>query len=213
MPHGIRATVRFATPDVCPVVELSTAVDAAIESVDATVCVDGAAGVTEFSMPADADPAVDADVTPVFSHGSTRRYRYTHDGGVTCPCECLGRFGCPVARYAARNGALTLAFHAADYDQLRAVVADLRDRFPDVDVRRLIRSPAPVERSADAAVVDRGKLTDRQREVLTTAYEMGYFERPRRANATEVAAALDIAPSTFREHLSVAETKVFEDLL
>ncbi len=61
--------------------------------------------------------------------------------------------------------------------------------------------------------MDRGRLTARQREVLETAFEMGYFERPRRANATEVAAELGIGPSTFREHVSAAETKLLEDVL
>lgn len=42
---------------------------------------------------------------------------------------------------------------------------------------------------------------------------MGYFERPRRANATEVADVLDINPSTFSEHLAAAESKLIEDVL
>ena len=61
--------------------------------------------------------------------------------------------------------------------------------------------------------VDRGRLTDRQREVLQTAYDMGYFDHPKRANASEVAAALDISPSTFTEHLAVAQQKILEAIL
>ena len=61
--------------------------------------------------------------------------------------------------------------------------------------------------------VNRGKLTDRQREVLQTAYKMGYFERPKRANATEIAAELDISQSTFTEHLVTAQRKILEDVL
>jgi predicted DNA binding protein len=49
--------------------------------------------------------------------------------------------------------------------------------------------------------------------VLETAHEMGYFERPRRANGTEVAAALDIDPSTFSEHLAAAQRKLLRDVL
>ena len=65
----------------------------------------------------------------------------------------------------------------------------------------------------DVVFVDRGKLTDRQHEVLRTAYDMGYFERPRGANATEVAASLDINPSTFTEHLLSAQRKLLGDVL
>ena len=55
-------------------------------------------------------------------------------------------------------------------------------------------------------------LTDPQREALRTAYEMGYFEYPRDANASEVAAALDIQRSTFTEHLNAAQSKLLDEL-
>ncbi|ESP89953.1 helix-turn-helix domain-containing protein [Candidatus Halobonum tyrrellensis] len=211
MASGIRATVEFDDADVCPLAGLSAAAGTTIDSVTANVCpTDDAESVTEFSLDADHDPAI--DVTPVFSGGPTRRYRLVHDEGVTCPCECLGSSGCPVARYTAREGSLTLVFHAADYDELREVVADLRERFPGMDIKRFVRSPG-ADGSRDGVFVDRGKLTPRQLEVLETAYEMGYFERPRRANATEVAAALDISASTFGEHLAAAETKLLGDVL
>ena len=208
MSEGIRATIEFATP-VCPLADLSASEAATIDSVTATVG-GRAECVTEFSMDAACDP--EPPISLVFSHGSTHRYRFTHDDGVDCPCECLGRFGCPVARYVVRNGATTLGFYAADYDQLRRVIGALRERFPSMNIKRLIRSPAG-EQPRDSVFVDRGKLTARQLEVLETAYEMGYFERPRRANATEVAAALDINPSTFSEHLAAAETKILADVL
>ena len=42
---------------------------------------------------------------------------------------------------------------------------------------------------------------------------MGYFEYPRESNASEVAAALDIEPSTFTQHLNAAQTKLLDELL
>lgn len=44
-------------------------------------------------------------------------------------------------------------------------------------------------------------LSDRQQEVLKTAYLSGYFETPRKQNATEIADSLDIAQPTFSTHL------------
>jgi hypothetical protein len=49
--------------------------------------------------------------------------------------------------------------------------------------------------------------------VLETAHEMGYFEHPKRANATEVAEALGINGSTFAEHVSTAQSKILESIL
>jgi predicted DNA binding protein len=211
MPSGIRAEVEFDTADICPIVELSAAAETTIDSVSTNVCPpDCTESVTEFSVDSDGD--FEVDVTPIFSHGSSDRYRRTHDDGVDCPCECLGRFGCPVARYVARDGTLTIVFHAADYDRLQEIIGELRGEFPEVDVRRFVQSPAG-EQAEDSVFVDRSKLTHRQLEILETAYEEGYFDRPRRSNATEIAAELGINPSTFREHLTAAESKILEDLL
>lgn len=55
-------------------------------------------------------------------------------------------------------------------------------------------------------------LTDRQHEVLTAAYELGYYERPRRASQEEVAAELGLAPSTVGEHLRKGERRLVADL-
>lgn len=48
-------------------------------------------------------------------------------------------------------------------------------------------------------------LTERQREVVRTAFEMGYYEVPRAASTDEVAAELDLDASTVTEHLQRAE--------
>jgi hypothetical protein len=48
-------------------------------------------------------------------------------------------------------------------------------------------------------------LTDRQRKVLTTAYDMGYYEVPREVTTDDVAANLDVDSSTVTEHLQRAE--------
>lgn len=211
MPDGIRATVEFTTPDICPIVELSEGAGTTIDSVNANVCPsERLATVVEFSIDTNCD--FDADITPIFSHGSTDRYRLTLGEETNCPCECLAGFGCPVARYTAEDGTLTLVFYATDYDQLQEVIAELRDRFPDIDIKRFVQSPVG-ERTRDGVFVDRGKLTHRQLETLKTAYEKGYFDRPRQSNATEIAAELGINPSTFREHLSAAESKILEDFL
>jgi predicted DNA binding protein len=107
---------------------------------------------------------------------------------------------------------LTIVFHATDYDQLRGIIGELRDQFPGVDINRFVQSPSG-EQAEDNVFVNRSRLTHRQLEILETAYQRGYFDRPRQSNATEIAAELDINPSTFREHLTAAESKILEDLL
>jgi hypothetical protein len=53
-------------------------------------------------------------------------------------------------------------------------------------------------------------LTDRQHEALRVAYEMGYFEIPRRASLDDVAAELDITASSLSERLRRAQTHLVE---
>lgn len=48
-------------------------------------------------------------------------------------------------------------------------------------------------------------LTDRQQEVIRTAFEMGYYEVPRSVSTGDVAGELDLDPSTVAEHLQRAE--------
>lgn len=213
MGAGIRATVSFTGEGVCPIADLSREYDTTVDSVVTNVwAADGADCVTEFSMATDYDPNPDEEFEAVFTHGKTRRYRYTHDGETNCPCECIGSFGCPILRYDARSGDLTIVFHATDYEQLRELVAELRDRFDGMNIERLVRSPEG-DQPGDSVLIDRSKLTSRQLEVLETAYEKGYFERPRQSNATEIADELDINPSTLSEHLAAAQSKILEDLL
>ncbi|SEP99285.1 PAS domain S-box protein [Natrinema salaciae] len=55
-------------------------------------------------------------------------------------------------------------------------------------------------------------FTDRQREVVQTAYHGGFFEWPRRANGEEIAASLDISSPAFHKHVRSAERKLFAAL-
>ncbi len=55
-------------------------------------------------------------------------------------------------------------------------------------------------------------LTPREREVLETAVDLGYYRNPRAANYDELASALGCATGTVGEHLRNAETKVMAAL-
>jgi len=54
-------------------------------------------------------------------------------------------------------------------------------------------------------------LTDRQHEALRTAYELGYFDIPRRASLEDVATELDLAASSVSERLRRAQTRLIEE--
>ena len=212
MSEGIRATVEFPARAPCPIAGVSAETESVVDGVWTSVSATGSSPTVSEFIVESPEPPERPDLRHVLSLGGRHLLRLDHGGEETCPCECLGEFGCAVQRYVARTGTLRLVFNTADYEELQGAVGALRDRFPAVDVRRLVRSP-DVEGAPDVAFVDRGRLTERQLEVLQTAHSMGYFDRPRGSNAEAVSAELDIDPSTFAEHLAAAQSKLLEDIL
>jgi len=56
-------------------------------------------------------------------------------------------------------------------------------------------------------------LTERQREVLEVAVEVGYYETPRQATHEDVADRVGCSPATAGEHLQKVERAVFGALV
>lgn len=57
------------------------------------------------------------------------------------------------------------------------------------------------------------ELTERQREVIETAWETGYYQVPKEASSEDIADELDLDPSTVAEHLQRAERNLLGQLL
>jgi predicted DNA binding protein len=58
-----------------------------------------------------------------------------------------------------------------------------------------------------------GKLTEKQRRVLITAYKLGYYDVPRKITSAELARRLNLVKSTFSAHVRKAERRLLRDLL
>lgn len=173
-------------------------------TVDRTDVTDGTVDRTEG---AEADGQA---LDEIFADGSRSIYRYTHEA--ECPCSRVPTHGCPVRDRRADGGRLHLSFVAPDLDTLRAVTSDLRACCTTLTVRRLTRSDAG-DHDRSLLVADRSAFTTRQYEVLETAHDMGYFESPKAANSGAVADELGVSVATFIEHLSVAQTKLLDQIL
>jgi hypothetical protein len=89
---------------------------------------------------------------------------------------------------------------------------DLSDRvqeYDDAGAQVLLQTLTDYDGPADPL----DAMTQRQTDVLETAFDMGYFDVPRDATSEEVAASLDVDPSTVREHLQRAQHNLLSDLL
>ncbi|WP_123623281.1 bacterio-opsin activator domain-containing protein [Halorubrum sp. CSM-61] len=139
------------------------------------------------------------------------------DGGLV---EFVVSGSCPAYRLA-ELGALPKTVEGVDgrgrvvaeipmrYDP-SAVTGRFLDEYPDFELlakrtkeaHTAMLTPATLQQS----VLD--ELTERQREVLRTAFEMGYYEWPRDCTGQDVADELGVASATFSEHVFAAERKI-----
>lgn len=218
---GIRAEIRVGSPSDCPIAGVSEKNDAPSRSVSRTSSVRSPMVTEEVVFDSehlgeiddgDAD-GEETEMNEVFSYGSETVYRFSREKGRGCACECVEGFGFPVVDTHTRDGDLFLTFHVPDTEALKQVINRLGERYPDVEVRRLIRSETGNNEARDLVLVDRSELTRKQEEALRTAHEMGYFEHPKGANAGEVADELGISTSTFTEHLAAAQGKLMGSVL
>lgn len=92
-----------------------------------------------------------------------------------------------------------------DPESLRSTFAELPS---DVDVQ--------LERASRRMGIDSSVtsiLTDRQREAVAAAVDVGYYEVPREGRLQEVAQALDCASSTASNHLRKAEARIMSQVI
>ena len=207
---GIRVDLRVGSPGDCPVAQASAEPGSHVRDVVWTGTPTREGRITEEFVVESENALSDPNLTELFAVADRRVYRFDRPTSAGCVCKEIEQFGVPVTNVDAIDGSLALTFHVPDADAVRSIVEALQESFEDVSVRSL--APLGEASRSEFVLIDRARLTDRQQEVLERANELGYFAYPKRANAGEVAAALDIAPSTFSEHLAAAQGKLVDAL-
>jgi predicted DNA binding protein len=96
--------------------------------------------------------------------------------------------------------------------EVREFVEMLRTSFPSVELvgRRTIERSTHTRQELVQSLLE--SLTDRQREVLQTAYHAGFFEWPRASTGEEVAAMLGVTQPTVNRHIRLAQQRLFAHL-
>jgi len=100
----------------------------------------------------------------------------------------------------------TLVVDVPESVDVRNIAALVRDRFESVELTRKETRRRRSDRDLHARFV--GDLTERQLEVMQTAYYSGYFESPREMSGAAVAETLDISPTAFYQHVRTVERKL-----
>ncbi|WP_436909545.1 bacterio-opsin activator domain-containing protein [Halosimplex marinum] len=172
----------------------------------------------EFFEVRDASPATVERLTEAEPVEERLVDRHTDNGVVVCqvdePGECVATTLVDEAAFIrdlwAEEGDGRVVAEVLPSRDAGAVVDTVLEDHPSVELvaKRDRPSEGPLFLRHQVQDVLTRELTDRQLEVLVTAYRAGYFERPRETTGAEVAAGLDISPSTFSQHLRAAQRKL-----
>lgn len=114
--------------------------------------------------------------------------------------------------------ALCMAYEMGYFNQPRTSdleeVGSMLNRSPATVIQQtrravelIVEATLVANQTADA---DLNELTDRQRDVIVSAYERGYFDWPRETGQDDIAAEYGLARSTISQHLRVGLRKLIE---
>ena len=119
--------------------------------------------------------------------------------------------GAIVRRVTASPDGTSLVVDVPDSIDPRRATELVEGQFVDVTLTAKQRHERPSEHGFYATVLD--EVTDRQLEVIKTAYYSGFFQSPRRCTGQEVAESLGISPQAFYQHVRTVQRKLFETLI
>jgi len=131
--------------------------------------------------------------------------------GEHCICPAFQEVECAAEIEGFHDGALVVGVTVPRRGALRDLVAALRDRAATVHLEQVL--PLDVGDEGRELRIDAEAITEKQREAIATAVELGYYERPREADLDAVAARLDVSRSAASQRLNAAETTLIHRLV
>ena len=115
-------------------------------------------------------------------------------------------------RMSATDAGVRLTVEVPQNIDVRRFVSMLQSKYEQAELVARRQRERPIQTGQEFGTLLDDLLTERQLEVLKTAYFAGFFEWPREATGEEVAEMLDISQPTFARHVRRAERTLFESL-
>ena len=103
-----------------------------------------------------------------------------------------------------------LVIDIPDSIDVRTITQLVRETVSTVELRSKQTLDQSIEHDLYSKFLE--KLTERQLEVIQTAYYSGFFESPRESTGEDVAETLGISPPAFYRHSRTVQRKLFETL-
>ncbi len=142
------------------------------------------------------DPTVD-DPTLVGVESNHRTYRIGLDDSARWPTQIPEALGASVMAAENNSGGWHVRMRLPGRKTLSELSARCRENDVDFHVRQLYSPDAENGRSR----ATRYGLTDDQQRLLRAAYEMGYYDVPRRSSQNELADRFGVSPSAVSQQL------------
>lgn len=154
---------------------------------------------------------VSVSATDEAGDGEVRTYTTTVDDDCVCPTFC--RSGCVPEVLAIEDGSLHVGAYADSRNTLGDVLEGVKSDAANVRLKRLTTASETADSSGwRHEAIDQIPLTDKQREAVRTAVEMGYYESPRDASLGDLADTLGVTRSALSQRLNAVETKLITAL-
>jgi len=217
--HTVELTVSVVDRN-CFFVAASADANCAVRLEDAIHRSDG--GLLEFftvrnaapdevlEMAAEAPGVEDGRLVGESDEGGLFQFVVTGD----CVTATLADTGAIARSVTAEDGQGRVVAEVPPHVPVRRVVEWFRDRHAGSELlaRRTRNREFPALSAAEHRARLVNALTDRQQEVVRTAYLAGYFNWPRETSAADCAAALDVSQPTFSQHLRTGQHRLFAAL-
>lgn len=145
------------------------------------------------------------DISVLDTYDSGALFEFLVSG--RCPAYQLAELGALPRRVVGRDGRGRIVAEIPAHYQPSMVIEEFLSENPDANLvaKREKESITPMFTLSGFEQVLHTHLTDRQREVLETAFEAGYYDWPRVTTGEEIADELGISSATFSEHINSAE--------
>lgn len=140
-------------------------------------------------------------------------FEFTVEG--FCPARALAQRGTIPRTVESEHGDGTIVVEIPAGEHVNEVIDGFLEDHPSVELvaKRTTERLSPLFTQEELQQAIGERLTPRQQEVLTTAFELGYYEPTGGASGEDVADELDISPPTVSQHLQAAERKLVSILL
>jgi predicted DNA binding protein len=139
-----------------------------------------------------------------FDDAETERQYLSSSVSSQCICPVFKEHDCIPSIRGVRSGSIVVVLTIPERSVLREVISGLRAVGATVTVDWLVDGTD----STATTEIDVTAVTDKQREAMECAREMGYYDTPRRADLGDVAEELGISESATSQRLNGAESKL-----